>query len=319
MIALKKLLVSALILFMIIPANIVLADKDYSESDVERTIVTALENFEDEVDISEYAVPKDDVSDIITGIIEKNAQLFYVNREYQVRYTGNTNLTCSIGFSFKYSDSELRIKVNDFNSRIQLIVDEINKSESDFDKVHFCHDYMVKNYSYDQTKGSTDAYNMLLTGEGTCMAYTGLFGYVMKQCGVECTVVKSEQLNHIWNAVKLNGEYYNVDVTWDDPIGGVSFSTSHKYLLKSDYYFDLHKHEGRESDVNCTSTLYDSYKWSDGEFFAQAEDVNDIFEYIVTTVPIVFVIFIISIAAVIISVIVSAILKRKRRNKYPYY
>lgn len=320
MIALKKLFISILILFLIFQTNIVFADSYYSVSDVEQVIINALENFEDEVDISEYGVPKDDIGDIVTSIIEKNAQLFYIEREYRVSYTEQTNETNSIIFCFKYSDSELGIKVNDFNSRVQLIVDEVMKSETDFDKIHSCHDYIVKNYSYDETKGSSDAYNMLLTGKGTCMAYTELFGYIMKQCGIECTVAKSEEINHIWNVVLLDGEYYNVDVTWDDPIGGVSFSTNHKYLLKSDYYFDLHKHEGRESEAECISTLYDSYKWSDEGILTQVEDVNDMFEYIITTVPIVFVVFISGVALIIISIILSAVRKRrKRKNNYPYY
>ena len=177
----------------------------------------------------------------------------------------------------------------------------------------------MKNYSYDETKGSSDVYNMLLTGQGTCMAYTGLFDYVMKQCGIEATTAKSEQLNHIWNVVKLDGEYYNIDVTWDDPIGGVAFSTSHKYLLKSDYYFDLHKHEGKESKADCTSTLYDSYKWSDEGILTQVEDVDDVFEYLTATMPAIFIISVISIIIIVISIIITSIIKRKRGINNPYY
>ena len=164
-----------------------------SRAYIEQLIVDKLESFNDEIDISGYNIQKNDVSEIVTSIIEKNPQLFYVEKEYKVSYSEQTDEAISIYFSFKYSDSELGIKVNDFNSRIQLITDEIMKSETDFDKIHSCHDYIVKNYSYDETKGSSDVYNMLLTGQGTCMAYTGLFGYVMKQCGIENTTARSEE------------------------------------------------------------------------------------------------------------------------------
>lgn len=319
MIALKKLIVSLILVLLTAMPLTAYSYQDFSTTYVEKIIVDALEDFENEVDISGYGISKDDVSEMVTSIIENNPQLFYVKREYKVSYSEQTNEAFSIYFSFKYSDSELRIKVNDFNSRIQLITDEIMKSETDFDKIHSCHDYIVKNYSYDETRGSADVYNMLLTGQGTCMAYTGLFGYIMEKCDIENTTAKSEQLNHIWNVVKLDGEYYNVDVTWDDPIGGVSFSTSHKYLLKSDYYFDLHKHEGRESKIDCTSTLYDSYKWSDEGILTQVEDVDDMFEYLVTTLPIIFVISIISIVIIVISIIITVVRKRKQGEKPPYY
>ena len=49
-----------------------------------QSIINALENFENEVDISEYNISKDDMSGIVTDIIEENPQLFYVNREYKV-------------------------------------------------------------------------------------------------------------------------------------------------------------------------------------------------------------------------------------------
>lgn len=319
MIALKKLIISLILAFLTAMPLTAYAYEDNSTAYIEQLIVNELENFNNEIDISGYNIHKNDVSKIVTSIIEKNPQLFYVEKEYKVSYSEQSNEAFSIYFSFKYNNSELGIKVNDFNSRIQLITDEIMKSETAFDKIHSCHDYIVKNYSYDETKGSADVYNMLLTGQGTCMAYTGLFGYVMSQCGIENTIAKSEQLNHIWNVVKLNGEYYNVDVTWDDPIGGVSFSTSHKYLLKSDYYFDLHKHEGRESEIDCTSTLYDSYKWSDESILTQVEDVDDVFEYFTATMPAIFIISVISIIIIVISIIITAIRKRKRGDSSPYY
>lgn len=301
----------------------VYAYNDYLTLSVEQLIVESLENFEDEIDISDYNIPKDDMSEIITSIIEENPQLFYVEREYQISYSEQTNECQDLYFSFKYSDSELKVRVNDFNSRIQLIVDEIMKSETDFDKIHSCHDYIVQNYGYDQTKGSADVYNMLLTGEGTCMAYTGLFDYIMTQCGIESTTAKSEQLNHIWNVVELDGEYYNVDVTWDDPIGGLPFSTSHKYLLKSDDYFVSHKHEGRESSVECTSTLYDSYTWADESILTKMEDVEGLVNYVIAYIPILITIFLVSVLIILVMIIIITSRKRstihKKNNNYPPY
>ena len=122
MITLKKLIVSViLIVFLMQISTIVYAYEDNSLEYAKQSIINALENFENEVDISEYNISKDDMSGIVTDIIEENPQLFYVNREYKVSYSEQSNEAFSIYFSFKYSDSELRIKVNDFNSRIQLI------------------------------------------------------------------------------------------------------------------------------------------------------------------------------------------------------
>lgn len=90
-------------------------------------------------------------------------------------------------------------------------------------------------------------------------------------------------------------------------------------MLKSDYYFDLHKHEGKESKADCTSTLYDSYKWSDEGILTQVEDVDDVFEYLTATMPAIFIISVISIIIIVISIIITSIIKRKRGINNPYY
>lgn len=312
----KKLLISILIVMFAFYPITVFADyddKDYSyiTDEAEKRIINALEAHEVEVDISDFDISKDDVNGIISRIIEENAQLFYVNREYSISYGQLTGDVISITFSFKYSDSELDIKINDFNSRIDMITDEIKNSSDELEIIHSCHDYIVENYSYDETKGSTDAYNMLLTKKGTCMAYTSLYGYILKQYGIESTVVNSKQLNHIWNAVQLNGEYYNVDVTWDDPIGGSSFFTSHKYLMKSDEYFEANDHEGRSSKVECTSKLYDKHKWGDESIFSQVDDVDSMIEYLLKLLPIFSVVLL---AIIITAVIIISVKLNKRRN-----
>lgn len=264
----------------------------------ERTIIDALEAYETMVDVSDYDITKDEANDIVSKIIEENAQLFYVDREYVLSYSKETDYVLSITFSLKYSGNELDMKMDDFESRINMILNEIDESENELGIIHLCHDYIVKNYSYDETLGSSDAYNMLLTGKGTCMAYTALYGYILRQYGIDSTVVKSKELNHIWNAVYLNGEYYNVDVTWDDPIGGSSLITSHRYLMKSDEYFNDNNHEGRSSTVNCTSALYDDYRWGDDGFDLEIDNAENMI--LILTVPILFLFVLTDIIAVII-------------------
>lgn len=321
----KKLLISMLVMIFAFHSIIVFAyygdEPNYSSQtdEAEKRIINALEAYETEVDISDCDISKDDINEIVTSIIEENAQLFYVNRKYSISYGRLSEDIISVNFSFIYNDSELDIKVNDFKSRVNMILNEIQDSGDELDIIHLCHDYIVENYSYDETMGSSDAYNMLLTGKGTCMAYTALYGYILRQYGIENTVVKSSQLNHIWNAVQLNGEYYNVDVTWDDPIGGNVFSTSHKYLMKSDEYFEANDHEGRSSSVDCTSKLYDKYNWGDESILSHVDDPNKLIELLMKLLPY----FGIALFIAVIIAVIAAIATRTNKkhniqsNYYP--
>ena len=56
--------------------------------------------------------------------------------------------------------------------------------------------------------------------------------------------------NHAWNYVRLNGNWYAMDVTWDDPIivgnGYISKSVNYKYYLKgSNEFFTNHTEDGK--------------------------------------------------------------------------
>lgn len=77
MITLKKLIVSViLIVFLMQISTIVYAYEDNSLEYAKQSIINALENFENEVDISEYNISKDDMSGIVTDIIEENPSSF---------------------------------------------------------------------------------------------------------------------------------------------------------------------------------------------------------------------------------------------------
>lgn len=107
------------------------------------------------------------------------------------------------------------------------------------------HDYIVKNmiykHEYEVTKPqnivkghsythanekstSRTAYDGLIYGEGVCEAYTRTYKAILDRLGIPCICVTGvyspkSSINepHIWNYVKIDGKWYGVDVTHDDP------------------------------------------------------------------------------------------------------
>ena len=85
------------------------------------------------------------------------------------------------------------------------------------------HDKIVSSFSY--TEGEITLYDhtvskLVLYKEGVCEAYATLFYIMCRLCDVPCTIVTGiyDGVDHMWNQVILDGEYYHVDVTNDDPI-----------------------------------------------------------------------------------------------------
>ena len=96
-------------------------------------------------------------------------------------------------------------------SRIQTFYEEIIH-RSDFDK---------------STAGfNTTIYNCLGNQNAEkrklqCAGYAKSMQYLCDRAGIECITVVGTNANggtHAWNIVDVNGQYYNIDTTWGDPI-----------------------------------------------------------------------------------------------------
>ncbi len=115
------------------------------------------------------------------------------------------------------------------------------------------HDWLIDNLSYESTSSQrATVYGALVQKKGVCEAYARAYKCILDELGVENVLSIGSATNssgiteeHMWNYVKLNGKWYAVDVTWDDPIvvgGGIlRDEIKHKYfLLGSREFFKNH-------------------------------------------------------------------------------
>ena len=98
------------------------------------------------------------------------------------------------------------------------------------------HDYIVNNVRYVLDRNSdSPAYDALFNGSASCSGFTEVFQTLMDMAGISCIPVTGQAGgdNHIWNMVCLDGQWYHVDTTWDDPVGGDG-TVRHNYFNITD-------------------------------------------------------------------------------------
>ncbi len=113
---------------------------------------------------------------------------------------------------------------------------------SEYEQVKAFHDYIINSTSYDiattsqakQTR-SHDAVGALVDGKSVCEGYTEAFDLLCYLSGIDCVEVTGTGNGggHAWNKVKVDGSWYNIDLTWDDPVSSRPI-LSYDYFLVSD-------------------------------------------------------------------------------------
>ncbi|MCI8373408.1 MAG: hypothetical protein HFI75_13670 [Lachnospiraceae bacterium] len=130
-------------------------------------------------------------------------------------------------------------------------------------------EYIILNTEYNkEAANNQNICSVFLENESVCMGYSKAYQYLLQKCGIEAVVVSGESENeaHAWNLVKLDGDYYYVDVTWGDPEFSAAEEIGTKYM---DYSFfcmttyDLlktHSFHNVFSLPECTAIEYNYFR-----------------------------------------------------------
>lgn len=191
-----------------------------------------------------------------------NPEIFYLspNKMYlniETTTFGNSvtyNIYINNGNENNYFIDEFtsQAQVESAISQIEQVKNQIiqNRSGNAYDDIRMVHDYLVENIEYDTSLSQSNIYNVygaLVNGRAVCEGYARSFKYLMDELGIPCTLVigtgtnsQGQTENHAWNYVQLNGTWYAIDCTWDDPVsstGYVSQSSRYRYFLKGSNEF----------------------------------------------------------------------------------
>lgn len=159
------------------------------------------------------------------------------NKTYNV-YIANRNGENYLGTGFNSEE-----QINQCQAQIEQVKNQVlsglpGNTEK---QIKHIHDYLVDNLTYDQNISGSNIYNLygaLVNKTCVCEGYAKAFKYLLDEAGIDCVIVigtgtnlKGETENHAWNYVAVNGSWYAIDTTWDDPIvqGGGTLLSSYKY------------------------------------------------------------------------------------------
>lgn len=153
---------------------------------------------------------------------------------FQWKYDGYAN-NIVIHFQFTYHISQ---EEEAFTEQTLTTIVASMHGLSELEKIQAAHDYIVltTEYSKDSVGSQYSPYTLLSEGKGVCQAYALVLYRMLDMLGFEVQYVPGkvgEQL-HAWVLVKLDNEWYHIDVTWDDPLPDRKGEVRYNYFLVSD-------------------------------------------------------------------------------------
>ncbi len=158
------------------------------------------------------------------------------------------------------------ISITDVNQKADWIIKNyISSGMTEREKAQVLHNWLIYNAHYDYTYSNYNASGVLIQGTGVCDSYSRAYCLLLSKVGIEnkritgiATNSAGEVGGHAWTLVKIDGQWYHVDCTWDDPgdSGVASFSGSERnvYFLVGDSYIKRSRSFDDESisaDNNC--------------------------------------------------------------------
>lgn len=241
-----------------------------SESDIRSLtdiIKEGWKNKAEKIYISPYNLTADEMKQVYRGALNCCPECFYVEGRYSYSTYGQYYVP---QYSSSFTDQDIQNFYDTADAIIQQVPSGLNAKQICL----WVHDYLDTHCEYDLTYSNYDAYNVLVEKTAVCQGYALAYEYLLSRLGVDVEVVTSDAMNHAWNIVKLDGSYYHVDCTWDDPSNQwYEGYCGHKNFLRSEAGLRSAS-EGRtgtdwttpyRGNINgvATSTLYDSYFWLD--------------------------------------------------------
>ena len=197
-------------------------------------IVEGAMNFETTISTG-VTVDTNTLFDAVRAVKLDRQDLFQIPSKYTCWSNGD------VSFEYSITPKQYETMCNQILRAMQPLNEKLTSCDSIYERVIAIHDYIVDSMRYSEDTGNPrNLYGTFVEKKGVCEAYARSFQYMCNMCGIQAICVIGTGTNsggsegHMWNMVLMNNDiWYNMDVTWDDPLvnGSDSGKVRHTYFL----------------------------------------------------------------------------------------
>ena len=213
---------------------------------------------------------------------------WYSNEGCYIEYNYSDKVPMKVNFKYEYSRDEV-YQINDsIYPEVKKYLESVSNLTSDYERALNAYEYIINNTTYDNIRANAgykafedmdkeaipcwNITGVFINHDAICRGYAQAYQYLMNLQGIECGYVYGE--GHCWNIIKLDGDWYYVDVTWGDPVTAISYADTGEvryvedgidysyFCMTTEQLLQLHT---PDAEINpelpqCTATKYNYFE-----------------------------------------------------------
>ena len=159
----------------------------------------------------------EDYCAVYQQIYNDECSMFYLDTKMQYAVNSVTRAVASANIFYRYSDSEIENMQKVIDAEADRVIAMITPDMSEYDVVKLFYDYLAENVDYDEnTENCRDIYGVFADKKAICGGYAKAMEYLCSKVGIDAITITGDAdgVPHMWNMVKLGGEWYHIDPTY---------------------------------------------------------------------------------------------------------
>ncbi|MCR5123360.1 MAG: hypothetical protein K6B74_13190 [Ruminococcus sp.] len=255
-----------------------------------RKLYEGVFSYQTVVELPEKAVTGEEIEDLLNFVLKTGSALDLPGSKYEV-FVDSESYVTKVNLTYNHTVKEGMAMYDALMKRVDEIVAEAEPLLTDYDKIKYFHDTIINGCMYDlNAPDAHTAYGALVSGRAVCDGYMKAFQLLCEKANIASVPAYGKSIaadasgeEHIWNKVSCGGEWFNLDVTWDDPVGD-------QQVLRYDYFLvddatiahGVITQTNRFMNVPAATNAYGDYYTRNNLVLGYDNDLSYQFEQLVT-------------------------------------
>lgn len=183
-------------------------------------IVTAVDRRRTDITFSDVmGITADDYLAVYQQIYNDEINMFFIDPKIQYSVQSSTRTLASAVLIYKHGTAEITRMEEAIDEEVNRVLSGITPDMSQYDIVKYFHDYICENVVYDdKADNCNNIYGAFVNKRALCQGMAKAFSHLCNKVGIETLTVTGDAdgVAHMWNMVKIGGEWYHIDPTYDN-------------------------------------------------------------------------------------------------------